>query len=75
MSDTHCESLQLANHRVWNVSEWGGISHLYDTRFHLMSRDGGNIVLIHPRVEYSTIFIYSVQGRARIALDLNGIRP
>jgi len=25
-----------------------------------MSRDGGNIVLLHPRVEYSTFFIYSV---------------
>jgi len=43
------------------VPEWGGISHLYDTRFHHMSRDGGNIVLFHPRVEYSTIFIYSVR--------------
>ena len=51
MSDIHCESLQLANHRE-NVPEWGGIFHLHDRRFHLMSRDGGNIVLSHPRVEF-----------------------
>jgi len=51
----------------WNVPEWGGISHLYDTRFHHMSRDGGNVVLFHPRVEYSTIFIYSAaSGPARV---------
>ena len=51
MSDIHCESLQLANHRE-NVPEWGGIFHLHDRRFHLMSCDGGNIVLSHPRVEF-----------------------
>ena len=42
-------SLQIIG---WNVPERGGIFHLHDRRFHLMSRDGGNIVLYHPRVEF-----------------------
>ena len=42
------------------MPEWGGKFHPQDRLFHLMSRDGGNIVLLHPRVEYSTFFIYSV---------------
>ena len=50
-------SLQIIG---WNVPEWGGKFHPQDRLFHLMSRDGGNIVLLHPRVEYSTFFIYSV---------------
>jgi len=44
----------------WNMPEWGGIFYPQDRLFHLMSCDGGNIVFLHPRVEYSTFFIYSV---------------
>ena len=37
-----------------------GVEYTFTTHDSTMSRDGGNIVLFHPRVEYSTIFIYSV---------------
>ena len=59
----------------WNMPEWGGIFYPQDRLFHLMSRDGGNIVLLHPMVEYSTFFIYSVEerrGRGRERMERRG---
>jgi len=62
-------SLQIIG---WNVPEWGAKFHPQDRLFHLMSRDGGNIVLLHPRVEYSTFFIYSVNWYSIYLLRMDG---